>query len=249
MSVADRPALEALRRAADAVVRTIAAARAATRPGVTTAEIDAAAAAELARCGARSAPQLVYDFPGAICISVNDEAVHGIPGERVVEPGDLVKLDVTAELGGWMADAAVTVALEPASERALALRACAEAALERGIAIARAGVTPAEVGAAVEEEVERWGFRVLRALGGHGIGRSIHEDPIMPNWADPDADEPLAEGLVVTIEPIIAESTREIAELDDGWTIASADGSLVAHAEHTLVIRRNRPPLVLTAGR
>jgi methionyl aminopeptidase len=235
-----------MRAAGRAVALTLATMRGNVRPGVTTAELDETARRVLAAVGARSAPRIVYGFPGETCISVNDEAVHGIPGSRSVEPGDLVTLDVTLEVDGYMADAAVTVPVPPVDDEALALCACAEAALARGMHAARAGRPVSEIGAAVQQETERRGFRVLRELTGHGIGRTIHEPPVVPNVATL-SDERLCEGTVITIEPIVAAGGDRVRQLPDGWTVATADGALSAHAEHTLVVRRGRP-LVLTAA-
>ncbi len=216
------------------------------RPGVTTKELDEVAERTMRHYGARSAPRLVYDFPGAICISVDDEAVHGIPGPRRLKEGQLVKLDVTVERDGYFADAAVSVPVGRVKPGVSRLVATAQGALNEALEAVRPGMTTAELGGIVEAAVERRGARVLRELTGHGIGRTIHEGPSVPNFADPDATETLTEGLVLTIEPIIAQSTRETVTEDDGWTISTDDGSVSAHAEHTLVVRDGRP-LVLTA--
>lgn len=215
-------------------------------PGITTGELDRVGAEFLERHGARSAPQLVYNFPGTNCISVNSEAVHGIPGERVVGAGDVVKLDVTAELGGYIADAAITVIVPPVTPRKRNLCNCASQALEKGISAARAGRPIFEIGRAVESEVKRQGFTVLRELVGHGVGRSIHEDPQIPNYFDRRASQRLPEGLVITIEPIISAGKGWTVEEDDGWTLKTLDDSLAAHFEHTMVITRGRP-ILLTA--
>src|SRR5215467_6504967 len=157
------------------------------RPGITTAELDSIGARILEQHGAKSAPPMVYGFPGAVCISVNDEALHGIPGGRVVEPGDLVKLDLVAEKDGYMADAAITVPVAPESPTARALARCAERAFYRAMQVARAHRRIFEIGRAVEAEVKRSGFAVMRDFCGHGVGRTIHEDPQVPNYHDPRA--------------------------------------------------------------
>lgn len=247
MSIESEQELEALRRVGRVVGLTLREMKRAVRPGITTAELDAIAAALLARHGARSAPQLVYDFPGVTCISVNDEAVHGIPGSRALKNGDLVKLDVTAELDGFIADAAVTVGVGAVSPRQQKLAACAATALQKGMRAARAGHPIREIGRAVQSEVERQGFRVLYQLCGHGVGRTIHEEPrYIPNYDDRAATDLLAEGTVITIEPIIAIGTHQVETSSDGWTINTADGSPSAHAEHTIVITKNEP-IVITA--
>jgi len=236
-------------KAVGAVVReTLDAMRAAVAPGVTTAELDRVAKRVFDAAGARSAPQLVYQFPGLTCISVNDEIVHGIPSDaRRLAEGDLVKLDVTAELRGFMADACITVPVGRTSERARQLVACAEGALKKALREARHGRRAVDVGRVVEDEVERRGFSVVRMLQGHGIGRTIHEEPMIPNWADPDCKGWLKEGLVITVEPIIAMGSGDMVEDRDGWTIRTRDGSLAAHFEHTLVVTKGAP-LLLTAA-
>ena len=151
------------------------------RPGITTRELDAIAAAVFAAHGARSAPALVYGFPGTVLISINDEVVHGVPGERRLLRGDLVKLDVTVEKNGYVADAARTVVVESGSEVAHRLADCAASALDAAIGVATAGVLVNEIGRAVAREVKRHGFNVVRGLAGHGVGRTIHEEPTVPN--------------------------------------------------------------------
>ena len=185
------------------------------RPGIPTAELAEVGAKVMRENGARSAPAMVYGFPGEICIRLNDEAVHGIPSERPIRTGDLVKLDVTFEKGGYMADAAITVPVEPVSDEARRLVSCAERALQRGMGAARARNRVREIGRAVECEVRRSGFSVIRELGGHGIGRTIHESPSVPNYYDREARQQLTPGLVITIEPIIA--------LGEGGLVTAAD--------------------------
>jgi methionyl aminopeptidase len=248
MSIESEQDLAGLRAAGKVVAEALAAMRAAVRPGVTTRQLDEVGARIFARHGARSAPQLAYGFPGVNCISVNDEAVHGVPSERPLAEGDLVKLDATAELDGYMADAAVTVPVGAVTEDALRLIAAAERALTRALGVARAGVRLNEIGRAVQSEVERAGFFVLPRLGGHGIGRTIHEPPSVPNHYVASDDTVLTDGLVITIEPIISATTaRSIGPGSDGWTIATADRGLSAHVEHTIVVTR-RGPVVLTAA-
>ena len=217
------------------------------RAGVTTGELDRLAAAVFARHGARSAPALEYGFPRTVLISVNDEVVHGIPGSRRIAAGDLVSLDVTVELDGYVADAARSVVVAPASPEAQRLVACAEAALAAGLGVARAGVKVNEIGRAVQDEVRRQGFTVIRGLTGHGVGRAIHEAPSVPNEYDPRQRDVLTEGLVLTIEPMISVGSAFVTQDRDGWTLRTSDGSLAAHVEHTLVITQGAP-VVLTAA-
>jgi methionyl aminopeptidase len=235
-------------RAAGAVVRRmIEAMKRAVRPGVTTAELDEAGASVMRQHGAQSAPALVYKFPGVSCISLNEEAVHGIPGQRKVQEGDLVKLDVTVEKDGFMADAAETVAVGEVSEESQRLIACAERAFAKAMLVARAGFRVSDIGRVVEREVRRSGFSVIRGLGGHGIGRTIHEAPRVPNYPDPQANQILTEGLVITVEPIIAAGSGRAVVASDGWTVRTADRKPSAHYEHTLVITKGEP-ILLTAA-
>ena len=220
---------------------------AAVRPGVTTAALDSIGAAVLARHGAESSPPLVYGFPGTACISVNDEAIHGIPGKRTLAEGDLVKLDVTAQKDGFVADAAVTVRVGQVSATADALARCAETAFRQGLKAARAGNRVCEIGRAVEREVRRCGFSVIRELCGHGVGRTIHEEPCVPNHYDPRLRAKLTDGLVITIEPIIAAGGGRAELQPDKWTMRTGDRSLAAHYEHTVVVTRDAP-ILLTAA-
>jgi len=214
------------------------------RAGVTTAELDAAARRVMRQYGARSAPALVYGFPGAVLISVNDEVVHGIPGPKRLQSGDVVKLDVTLEKDGYVADAARTVIVDEGTEAAKRLVACAEAAFRAGAAVAHAGTRVNEIGRAIEREVRRAGFAVVHGLTGHGVGRTIHEPPTVPNFYDPWLRDVLTEGLVLTIEPLICTGKAAAVTDSDGWTVRTKDGGLAAHHEHTLVITRGTPVLL-----
>jgi methionyl aminopeptidase len=239
--------LEGMRAAGSVVRRMIEAMTRAVRPGVTTAQLDQVGAEVMEEHGAKSAPAMVYQFPGTSCISLNEEAVHGIPKGQPVREGDLVKLDVTVEKDGFMADAAVTVPVGTVSEENLRLIACAERAFAKAMLVARAGFRVSEIGRVVEREVRRSGFSVIRDLGGHGIGRTIHEEPRIPNYADPAANQLLTEGLVITVEPIIAAGSGRSFVAKDGWTVRTADGRPSAHYEHTLVITKGEP-ILLTAA-
>lgn len=247
MTISSDADLAALRRVGRLVAQTLEQMRAAVRPGITTGEIDRVAERFARAAGARSAPRLAYDFPGFTCISVNDEIVHGIPGPRVVRPGDVVKLDVTLELGGYMADAATTVLVPPVSVEARALRRAAQLAFADALHVARAGRSLSELGGAVEDAVQREGFAVVRELTGHGIGRQIHEAPTVPNWAAPQARGMLADGLVIAVEPMVTTTPARVVEAADGWTLRTHNRALAAHHEHTIVVQRGEP-LVLTAA-
>jgi methionyl aminopeptidase len=247
MPIEDPEELKALRRAGAVVAATLRALRPLVRPGVTTGELDRAAARIFERNGARSGPQLDYDFPGAICISVDAEAVHGIPGPRRLREGQLVKLDVTAELDGFYADACETVPVGRVDRSAGRLASVARAAMREGISAAVAGAPLNAIGTVVAQRTEAAGFSVCRELTGHGIGRKIHEPPHVPNHYVRSASMPLRPGLVITVEPIIAAGDGNVVSLRDGWTIRTADGSRSAHAEHTIVVAEAGPPIVLTA--
>jgi methionyl aminopeptidase len=248
MSITSPEQFEKLRACGVIVAKALRAMVAQVRSGITTAELAEVGAKVLAVHGARSSPPVVYGFPGDVCISVNDEVVHGIPGDRVLKAGDLLKLDLTAEKDGYHTDSAVTVEVPPSpgSGPARELARCAERAFRQSLTAARAGNPTKEIGRAVEREVRRRGFSVVRELGGHGVGRTIHENPSVPNWADPTARDILTEGLVLTIEPIISAGNGYVWTDPDGWTVKTSDGSLAAHYEHTLVITRGEP-VVLTA--
>ncbi len=218
----------------------------AAAPGRTTADLDGLCAHELARHGARPSPRRVYGFPGSSCISVNDEVVHGVPGPRVLEPGDVLKIDVTADLEGYVADAARTVVVGPSDPGKDRLVECARSAFRQALHLATAGALINSLGAAVERETRRHGFNVIRELAGHGVGRAIHEPPDIPNYHDRSHCGRLTEGLVVAIEPIIAAGTGRAVLCEDGWTIRTADRSLAVHHEETVMITRGRP-IVFTA--
>ena len=247
MSVDTPEELEGLRRAGKLAAEVLAAVRAAVAPGVSTGELDALAAERMRTAGAHSAPIVTYGFPGAICISIGDEVVHGIPGPRRLQPGDLVKLDVSLELDGFYADTATTVAVDPARAADERLCAATRAALRRAMSAATAGASLREVGGTVERIAEARGFSVLRQLVGHGIGRALHEPPTVYNYAEARARERLHEGLVLTVEPMLAGGTREVVGTGDGWTMVTADGSHAAHEEHTIVVTAGEP-IVLTAA-
>ena len=247
MSVDTPEELEGLRRAGAVAAAVLRAVAEAVAPGVTTAELDALAAERMRAAGAKSAPIVTYDFPGAICISVADEVVHGIPGPRRLVAGDLVKLDVSLELDGYFADTATTVSVEPVASSDARLVAAARAALKRGMRAAVAGATVRDIGETVEKVAEARGFSVLRELTGHGIGRALHEPPTVYNYAEERARQRLHEGLVLTIEPMLAAGARQIRGTGDGWTVVTADGSSAAHEEHTIVVTAGEP-IVLTAA-
>lgn len=247
MSIQDEADLTSLKAVGRIVRQVLDAMKAEVRPGVTTRYLDDVGGQVMRANGARSAPSMVYKFPGVNCISLNDEAVHGIPSDRELLEGDIVKLDVTLEKDGYMADAAITVPVGNVSPQAERLIACAERAFQKAMLVARAGFRVFEIGRVVEREVRKAGFSVIRELGGHGIGRTIHESPHVPNYANPQARQVMKEGLVITVEPIISCGSGRVFTDNDGWTVRTGDRALSAHFEHTLVITSGTP-LLLTAG-
>jgi methionyl aminopeptidase len=218
-------------------------------PGVTTAELDRLAAARVRALGAEPAFLGYHGYPASLCISVNDEVVHGIPSpRRRLEEGDVVGLDFGAVVEGWYGDAARTVGvgrIAPAAARLLDV--CREA-LARAVAAARPGATLGHVGAAVQDWVEGQGFSVVREFVGHGIGRKLHEPPHVPNYGSPGTGERLVPGMVLAIEPMVNAGRPDVEQLDDGWTAVTADGSLSAHFEHTVAVTENGPVILGLAG-
>ena len=247
MSITTAEQFEKLRACGIIVAKALRAMAAEVRPGVTTSELSEIGSRILAAHGAHSSPPMVYGFPGDVCISVNDEVVHGVPGGRRISPGDLVKLDLAAEKDGYHTDSAVTIEVPPSAAGSHELMRCAEKAFRQGLQAARPGNRTKDIGRAVEREVRRRGFRVVPELGGHGIGRTIHEEPSVPNFANPMARDILTEGLVITIEPIIVTGSGRVTLDRDGWTVRTADHGLSAHYEHTIVITKGEPFLLTAA--
>ena len=244
MTVSSKSDLAGLERVGSLVALALREMERETRPGLSTGQLDAIGAAFLRKHGARSAPQLSYGFPGFTCISVNEQIVHGVPGPRVLAPGDVVKIDVTAELDGFVADAAITVTLPPVTAEARRLRKCAQRAFTRAMTVARAGTAIREIGRVVEEEVTRHDFAVVREMCGHGVGRSIHESPSVPNYYSMMTRGTLANGMVLAVEPIICARAAHVVEEADGWTLRTHNGSLAAHYEHTVVIGDGEPHVI-----
>ncbi len=217
----------------------------AAEPGMTTRELDAIGAHLLEQHGARSAPMLAYDFPGATCISVNEEAAHGIPGDRVIRPGDVLNVDVSAELDGYFADTGGTRVVPPTNVLKTRLCHATRLALETAMREARAGRRLNVIGATIERTAKTYGFRVIENLASHGVGRSLHEEPEhIPGYYDPDDTRVLTEGMVITIEPFLSTRSRIVNETSDGWTLVGARGNLSAQYEHTMIITKGEPIVV-----
>jgi methionyl aminopeptidase len=244
MSIESIADLAGMKRAGSVTRAVLNAMKKAIRPGITTGELDAIGAVVMKSMGGRSAPKLVYDFPGENCISVNEEIVHGVPGNRKLAAGDLVKLDVTVEVDGYMTDACETVSVGPPTQERQRLMECAVRAFQSGLAAVRPGARAFDIGRSVHKTVSAAGFSVVRDLTGHGIGRTIHESPTIPNFYDPRCADLLTEGLVFTIEPLIAAGGPRTITLRDGWTIRTRDRSLSAHHEHTVMVTANGAQLL-----
>ena len=218
---------------------------AALKPGITTRELDEIGSRALKRHHARSAPILVYKYPGVTCISINDEAAHGIPGDRVVQPGDLVNIDVSAELDGYFADSGASVPVPPVAPAHQALLDTTRAALDAALDVVHAGEPLSVIGLAVEGIARKGGYRIIRELGGHGVGRGLHEPPRnVPNFYTTRAKERMADGLVLTIEPFLTPGKGKIFTAKDGWTLKTTDGAPAAQFEHTIIITPKKPVLV-----
>lgn len=248
MTIENRADVEALLRVGAVVARARDAMGARVAPGVTTAELDAIGRGILDEHGARSAPELAYGFPAATCISVNDELAHGIPSEeRVLRQGDLVNIDVSAELDGYWADTGASFAVGTVSRKSAGLLWATRQALREAMAEARDGRPIRNIGRAVERRARSSGFHVVRDLCGHGVGRHIHEAPSVPNVARRGDGTRLWEGLVIAIEPFLTTGARTVTEAGDGWTLRTPDGSRGAQYEHTLIVTRGEP-IVVTLG-
>ncbi len=213
---------------------------------MTTLELDSVGGEFLALHGARSAPKLTYNFPGHTCISVNEEAAHGIPGSKILKAGDLVNIDVSAELDGYFADTGGSAIIPPESKLHLRICAAAKKALNDAMAEAKAGAKLNRIGYAIETEAARNGFTVIENIGSHGVGRALHEEPgFIPGYYNKRDQRVLRENQVITIEPFISSGARQVFENGDGWTLVTNPGIFTAQYEHTLVITKGRP-LIMT---
>jgi methionyl aminopeptidase len=240
--------IAAMREAGLVVARTLRVLADAVRPGITTADLDALAEAEIRAAGAIPSFRGYHGYPATICTSVNDEIVHGIPSpRRMLREGDIISIDCGAIVGGWHGDAAVTVGVGAISAGDAALLEACETALWRGLDQARAGGRLGDISHAVEASVERSGrYGVVEEYTGHGIGSAMHMDPPVPNYGRAGRGPRLRPGMALAIEPMVMRGDPETVQLDDGWTVVTADGSRAAHFEHTVAITADGP-WVLTA--
>lgn len=245
MTIDSDEELEGLLRAGRVVAEAREAMVEAAKPGVTTGELDAIGRDTFRRHGARSAPRVTYNFPGSTCLSINDEAAHGIPSlARHLREGDLVNIDVSAELDGYFSDTGVSTPVGNVSQLAQRLVDATRLAQRDAMSTARAGNRLRDIGKTVENRARRHGFRVIRNLYGHGIGRGLHEDPSVPSFDDHQRFV-LREGMVLAVEPFLSVSANLVIDDADGWTLRTSDGSLVAQVEHTMVVTAGAP-IVLT---
>ena len=238
--------LEIMRQAGRVTAAALRAVGEAVRPGVTTGELDALAEDAIRSAGAVPAFKGYHGFPASLCTSVNAEVVHGIPGKRRLRAGDILSVDCGAIVDGYYGDAARTFPVGEPTDEALRLMKVTSESLEAGIACCVPGQRLYDVSAAVQGVVEAAGFSVVREYVGHGIGRSMHEDPQVPNYGRAGTGPVLQVGVVLAIEPMVNAGGADVRSLDDGWTVVTVDGSLSAHFEHTVAVT-HEGPLVLTA--
>ncbi len=241
--------IEAMARAGELVADTIALLGEHLLPGITTGELDQIADDFIRRHGGLPTSKGYRGFPAATCISPNSMVVHGIPGEHRVTEGDLISVDVGITLGGLVADSAYTYGVGEIDHEAQRLLEVGKEALAAGIEQARAGNRVGDISHAIQEVVESAGFSVVRSLVGHGVGRSYHEEPQIPNFGEPGRGPLLQSGMTLAIEPMITAGGPDVYLHDDEWSISTEDGSLAAHFEHTVAVAKDGPPRVLTAAK
>ena len=218
--------------------------RAKARPGVTTRDLDGAAEKFIRSQGGEPVFKGYRGFPGSICASPNSMVVHGIPGSYALKRGDILSIDIGVELDGWVSDAAVTLPIGPVSVVAQGLLATTRASLFEGVEQCRPHNRLGDVSAAIQRRVESDGYSVIRSLVGHGVGRSMHEDPQIPNFGKPGTGPELEEGMVLAIEPMVNAGHHEVRMGDDNWAVYSQDGSLAAHFEHTVAVTSDGPRIL-----
>jgi methionyl aminopeptidase len=236
--------IDKMAAAGTVLVKTLALVQGKIRPGVTTAELDAAAETYIRSQGAVPAFKGYRGFPGSICASPNSMVVHGIPGPYRLARGDILSVDVGVVLDGWVADAARTFPVGPVVPVATKLLRSTEAALHEAVPQCRPGNRLGDVSHAVQARVEADGFSIVRSLVGHGIGRSMHEDPQIPNFGDPGKGPRLEEGMVLAVEPMVTAGRHNVRVGDDGWAIYSQDNSLAAHFEFTVAVTAAGPRIL-----
>jgi methionyl aminopeptidase len=239
--------IERMARAGEVVAETLALVGEHARPGVTTQELDDLADEFIRSRGGTPTFKGYRGYPASICVSPNSMVVHGIPGPYTLREGDILSVDVGVTLDGFVADSAYTFPVGEISEDAERLLEGGQAALNAGIAQCRLGNRLSDISHAIQVATEQQGFSVVRSLVGHGVGRSMHEEPQIPNYGDPGRGPQLAEGMTFAIEPMITAGGPDVVLHDDDWSISTADGSLAAHFEHTVAIT-TEGPRILTAA-
>lgn len=245
MTLQSEAELEGLRRAGQVVSDVLRRMCRAAEPGMTTAELDALGAQWLAGAGAESAPRVTYDFPGATCISVNEEIAHGIPGSRRLAPGDMVNIDVSAKLGGYFADTGASFTLPPDDPLKQRVRTATLNALQAALREVRPGARLNRIGHAIEGVARKSNLRIVRNLCSHGVGAALHEEPTdITGYHEPRDPRVMHEGMVFTIEPFLSSKARVAEDAGDGWTLIGPKGSVSAQYEHTLVVGRHGPIVV-----
>ncbi len=244
VTIKSRREMEAMGRAGAIVGATLTLLKKSVEPGITTGELNRIADKNIRSMGAVPTFLGYQGFPGAICASVNEEIVHGIPGKRVLKEGDIIKMDCGATIDGFIGDAAISVAVGKVSDEAQRLMDDTNASLYAGIAAAQPGNRIGDIGAAVEGYAIARGYGVVRQFVGHGVGRYLHEDPQVPNYGEPGKGVLLRPGMCICIEPMLNLGTEATEILDDDWTVVTADGALSAHFEHTLAITKDGPKIL-----
>ena len=248
MTVETSEQLARLRKIGRIVAQTIRVMGQHLQPGITTRELDAIGRAYLESQGARSAPETVYNFPGATCISVNHEVAHGIPDDRPIKAGDMVNIDVSAELDGFFGDTGHSFIVEPATEAQQKICRVTKKALNRAIGVVRTGVPINAIGRAIENTARQYGCTVIKNLGSHGVGSALHEEPFfIPSFYDETDTRILQEGMVITIEPFISSGATSVLEADDGWTLYTPPEFITAQYEHSMMVTRTGA-VILTAA-
>jgi methionyl aminopeptidase len=239
--------LERMREAGRLVGEVLTELQAHVAPGVSTADLDALAEKRILAAGATPAFKGYHGYPATICASINEEVIHGIPsGRRLLNEGDVISIDVGASLGGYFGDSAVTLAVGQVSEEAATLLRVTDESLYKAIEVVKPGGRISDIGHAVQQHVEAYGFSVVREFVGHGIGQSMHEEPQVPNYGQPGRGPRLTEGMVIAIEPMVNAGKAAVKVLADGWTAVTKDGTLSAHFEHTVAVTADGP-WILTA--
>ncbi|MEP0709561.1 MAG: type I methionyl aminopeptidase [Parvibaculum sp.] len=248
MTVTTEEELEGLKAIGRIVAQVLAAMSAAAEPGMTTRELDDMGRKLLEKEGARSAPEISYKFPGATCISVNEEIAHGIPGERVIRAGDLVNIDVSAEKGGFFGDTGASFTVPPVKPELARLCRDGKRAMWEGIRAVKSGGRLNAIGECIERFADKGGYTLIRNLSSHGVGRSLHEEPEgISTWADPSDRRVIKEGQVFTIEPFLSMGGDFAAESGDGWTLLADPSAPTVQYEHSLVATKNGPVILTLA--